>query len=93
MSRKTPAGIKYLKDAMSDGLYKTEDLISYFKIENTPFAKVLMKRAPYFHKDQHLGFNVDSSGRVVFDPAHDGTRDQAVLVGGTSFATASICEK
>jgi hypothetical protein len=93
ISRETPGGIKWLFDALVDGVYKTEDLISLFRLEDTAFAKALLHRAPYFHKRQNLGFDVDSNGRLVFDPAHDGTRNQAVLVGGTSYATPSICAK
>lgn len=90
IDRKSPAGIEYLQGLMTDGLYPVEDLVVFFKVSPAK-ARSFASRGRYFDKTMQYPFEVDASGRVVFDPARDGNSGQAVLIPGTSFAAPQLC--
>ena len=91
LSRETPGGIARLLEEMPDKLYRTEDLIRFFQREGQPYSEVMRRQAPYYDKTMSYPFRADKKGRIVFDPAKDGTQGQVGLLSGTSFAVAAIC--
>ncbi len=90
IDRLSPTGIEYLQGLMSDGLYPVEDLVAFFKVSPAK-GRSFASRGRYFDKTMQYPFEIDASGRAVFDPARDGSSGQAVLVPGTSFATPQLC--
>lgn len=90
IDRTSPTGIEYLQGLMTDGLYPVEDLAAFFKVSPAK-ARSFASRGRYFDKTMQYPFEIDASGRAVFDPARDGSADQAVLIPGTSFATPLLC--
>lgn len=91
-SRETPAGQQALRELLDkDKVYKTADLIKYFKIEQQPMGKALLKRGDYVTWDFNFSFKIGPNGLVAFDPSGKGHANQVMLVSGTSFSAPSIC--
>lgn len=90
IDRKTEAGLKYLQDRMTDGLYPVEELNDFFRVSKDK-ARSFASRGPYFDKTMRYPFAVDAAGRAVFDPAGDGSSGQVSLLPGTSFSAPAFC--
>lgn len=91
-SRKTAGGLEVLfKQLDPMAVYETKDLNHYFRRTDSPFAKALVDRAPYFNKNSNIGFTVDSQGLLQYDPLGDGDLRQVNLLSGTSYSAPSIC--
>ncbi|MBI3550546.1 MAG: hypothetical protein HY078_16030 [Elusimicrobia bacterium] len=90
LNRAHPAGLAALRRIMPDALYRTEDAIRYFKKEGL-FAAAMRRRGEYYDKHLTMPFRADSNGRIVFDPAGDGSPNQVTILNGTSVAAPAIC--
>lgn len=90
MSRTSPGGIKWLLDHLPEGIYRTEDMVEFFKMSG-PRAETLLKRGKYVHKTFKYSFQEDEQGRIVYDPEGTGAPNQVMMVSGTSFASSFIC--
>lgn len=91
VDRTSSGGVEYLSTLMSDGLYPVETLAAFFKLSAAK-TRTFASRGSYFDKTMRYPFDVDTSGRVIYDPARDGSQGQAVIVSGTSFSTPMLCK-
>ncbi|MEK7382787.1 MAG: hypothetical protein AAB262_05810 [Elusimicrobiota bacterium] len=92
IDRKSAGGIEYLQSQMPNGLYPVEELASFFKLSEAKKMS-FVSLGSWFDKTMKYPFEVDDSGRVVFDPERSGASGQATHLMGTSFATPSICRE
>lgn len=90
IDRKTAAGLEYLQERMTDGLYPVDELIAFFRVSPDK-ARSFASRGAYFDKTMQYPFAVDRGGRVAFDPAGDGSPGQVMLLPGTSFSAPAFC--
>ncbi len=89
-SRKTAAGFKALMEMLKDGVYRTDDMITFFQLSDFQ-ARALRGRGTYMHKSMKFNFREDAAGNLIYDPAGSGDPDQVDEVSGTSFAAPFIC--
>lgn len=90
IDRTNPNGVQYLQDRMSDGVYPLEALVEFFRVRPLK-ARSFAGRGKFFDKTMQYPFEVDGSGRLVFDPAGTGAPGQVGLLPGTSFAPPWLC--